>query len=270
MVPPPLASARWEGLQNLADLPSIGAGPHSALGPLDVHIWCVDHAVETGPEQMAPLLALLSVDEHERLARMSNERGRRNFVMGRALCRRALSNYAPVQSQDWRFRLGDRGKPSIADPVLSSPLWFNLSHSNRMSICAVTGAGPEIGIDIERIAAGKDTLEIATQFFPDSEVNALHRLPPTQRDEAFVRLWALKESFVKACETSLAEGLSSTMFDLARLDSIRVTDTKSRHERSDLWRFRLFSLEEGLILALAVRTPAAGLLKLRIKKGFEI
>jgi len=88
-------------------------------------------------------------------------------VVGRALCRHVLSRYAPVPPEEWRFALGSRGKPFVAAPALSSPLWFNLSHTDGVSVCAVTGAGPEIDIDIERIALGRDALEIAEQFFPE-------------------------------------------------------------------------------------------------------
>jgi 4'-phosphopantetheinyl transferase len=254
----------------LTDLPTIGRGPHPAPGPLDVHVWRHDHGASIGPERISALLALLSPDEHTRFARLRDNRRRQHFVVGRALCRHVLSRYAPVPPEEWRFALGSRGKPFVAAPALSSPLWFNLSHTDGVSVCAVTGAGPEIGIDIERIALGRDALEIAEQFFPEVEVNALRLLPAAQRGETFVRIWALKESFVKARETSLADGIRGTAFDLARPDDIGVTFCEPLHERAQEWQFNLFRLDLARIVALAVRTQTTGPLSLRAETCLEL
>lgn len=253
-------------LANLADLPTIGQGRSQALGPLDVHIWHHHHDALMEREHVAAALTLLSPDEHERLARLRDDRRRRQFLLGRALCRCVLSQYAPVRPQDWRFRLGSYGKPSIAAPVLSTALWFSLSHADGVSVCAVTGAGPEIGVDIERIASGSEALEIAAQFFPEEEVKRLRSLPPLRRPEAFVQTWALKESFVKARGTSLADGLSGTTFDLDRLSDIGVTFAEPLNELAEQWRFKLFQFGQSLIFALAVRPQTAGDLKLRVGK----
>ena len=254
----------------LTDLPTIGPGPHPAPGPLDVHVWRHDHGASIGPERISALLALLSPEEHARFARLRDNRRRQHFVVGRALCRNVLSRYAPVPAEEWRFALGSRGKPSVAAPALPSPLWFNLSHADGVSVCAVTGAGPEIGIDIERIALGRDALEIAEQFFPEVEANALRLLPAAQRGETIVRIWALKESFVKARETSLADGICGTAFDLARPDDIGVTFCEPLHERAQEWQFNLFRLDLARIVALSVRTQTTGPLSLRAGTCLEL
>lgn len=256
-------------LSLLTDLPTLGPEPPPAPGPLDVHIWRHDHGAGMGPDRISALLAQLSPDEHTRFARLSDSRRRHQFVVGRALCRHVLSRYAPVLPEEWRFGLGNRGKPFVAAPSLSSPLWFNLSHTDGVSVCAVTGAGPEIGIDIERIALRRDAHEIAEQFFPEVEVNALRLLPAAQRGETFVRIWALKESFVKARETSLADGICGTAFDLARTDDIGVTFYEPLHERAQEWQFNLFQLE-ARIVALAVRTQTTGTLSLRVGTPLEL
>jgi len=254
----------------LSDLPTIGRGPHPAPGPLDVHVWRHDHGASIGPERISALLALLSPEEHTRFARLRDNSRRQRFLVGRALCRHVLSRYAPVPPEEWRFALGSRGKPSVAAPALPSPLWFNLSHTDGVSVCAVTGAGPEIGIDIERIALGRDALEIAEQFFPEVEANALRLLPEAQRGETIVRIWALKESFVKARETSLADGICGTAFDLARPDDIGVIFCEPLHERAQEWQFDLFRLDLARIVALAVRTQTTGPLSLRAGTCLEL
>ena len=254
----------------LTDLPRLGHGPQASPGPLDVHIWRYDHGSRVGPERIAALLALLSPDEHTRTSTLRDDRRREHFVVGRALCRHVLSLYAPVPPAEWRFALGSRGKPFVSDPALPTPLWFNLSHAEGVSVCAVTGAGPEIGIDIERISQPRDALEIAEQFFPETELNALRFLPLRQRRATFVRIWALKESFVKARETSLADGIYGTTFDLARLDDIGVTFGKPLNERVQEWQFNLFRLDLAHIVALAVRTQTTETLSFRAGECLEL
>ena len=247
----------------LKDLLPIGQGMQLAPGPHEVHIWWHDHGTGAQPEHNADLLALLSSDERARCLHLRDEQRQHQFVIGRALCRQVLSRYAPVLPQDWRFALGPRGKPAIAGPDLPRPMWFSLSHTNGVSICAVTGVGPEIGVDIERIDAGRNALEIAEQFFPDAEAAALRKLPSARRAEAFVRMWALKESYVKARGIGLTEGLSGMMLDLSSSHEISVTFANDRQEQEEHWQFRLLQLDQERIIALAVFVPSSAPLLLR-------
>jgi len=95
-------------------------------------------------------------------------------------------------------------------------------------------------------------------------VNALRILSAEQRGETFVRIWALKESFVKAREISLADGICGAAFDLARPDDIGVTFYEPLHERAQEWQFNLFQLDPARIVALAVRTQTTEPLSLRV------
>ena len=247
----------------LSDLPRIGPGPQRPPGPSDVHIWHHPHRAGTAPEPTAALLADLSPAERTHAAGLRDNHRRQQFVVGRALCRRVLSSYTPVPPQHWRFTLGSRGKPVIAAPTLPAPLWFNLSHTDGASVCAVTGAGPDIGVDIEQKTRGPDTLEIAEQFFPQAELGQLRHLPPAQRDETFMRIWALKESYVKARETSLTDGIRGTAFDLTQPKNIRVTFHHPLHEQAQQWRFHLHQLDPTRIVALSLRTHTPGPLKIQ-------
>lgn len=249
-------------LPALSELPRLGEGPILAPGPRDVHVWWHDHATDMDDARLASLIATLPPEEIARSAALRDALRRRQFVVGRALCRSVLSRYAAVAPQDWRLVLGSRGKPSIAGPVMASSLWFSLSHADGLSVCAVTGAGPEIGIDVEPLASGGATLDIATQFFPPAEAHALRVLPPALREERFVQLWALKESYAKAREIGLADALVGATFNLARPRAIAATFSGELGQRPPPWRFALFRLHEALILALALRPPDTGPLRL--------
>lgn len=240
----------------LSDLPTIGHDRPLPLGPVDVHLWSYDHSASTESERSV-LLAVLSPDERTRFARLRDDHRRRQFVVGRALCRHVLSRYEPFPPQAWRFALGRRGKPFIAAPYLPSPLWFNLSHTEQVCVCAITRANSEIGLDVERIQSGQGTLGIAREFFPTTEQAALQLVPALQRAETFTQLWALKESFVKATETSLTDGLGGATFDLDRPDHIAVVFSPWLHERAEEWQFNLFGLDLDLVVALALKHPTS-------------
>lgn len=241
-------------LPQLADLPPLAPEPQAAPGQRDVHLWYAEHGTRRPPAGLPWLLALLPDAERDQYARLRDAQRQRRFLIGRALCRQALSRYAPTPPDAWELSLGSRGKPTLASCSPTAPLWFNLSHTDTLSICAITGAGPGIGVDVEPLATGDNVLAIAEQFFPEAEADALLKLPTALRRQAFVRLWALKESFVKASELSLADGLSGAAFDLSRPDAIAVTFREPLHERPDAWQFRLLQAEGTHLVALAVRT----------------
>lgn len=96
--------------------------------------------------------------------------------------------------KDKRLRYGTNGKPYLK----SGELYFSISHSAGRTICAV--ADQEIGADIQKIAYRP---RVARRICQD------HELAEANSPAGFTRLWALKESFVKANGAGLAYGLKN-------------------------------------------------------------
>lgn len=84
----------------------------------------------------------------------------------------------------------DSGKPYLEN---HNDLFFNLSHSGHYAVCAIYHK--EIGIDVQQIAPLRDALiqKIATE----EEASYLLSLPQKEKEEAFAKLWAIKESYLK-------------------------------------------------------------------------
>lgn len=82
------------------------------------------------------------------------------------------------------------GKPYL---VGCKDLQFNLSHSGHFAACAFYHK--DVGIDVQKIAPVQDTLirKIATE----EEASALVQLPQEEKEEAFAKLWTVKESYLK-------------------------------------------------------------------------
>ena len=124
---------------------------------------------------------------------------------------------------------------------------FNLAHTRGLVVLAVA-RGALLGIDVE-IYEKKVPLEVARRFFSPVEVEGLEALPADAQPRRFLRLWTLKESYLKAVGTGIAGGLDSMTFridDAGACAFERVDDPHAAH-----WSFSQFDVGERHVLALA-------------------
>lgn len=113
-----------------------------------------------------------------------------------------------------KFQKNKHGKPEIqlqsSDDCHQTPLCFNISHSSSLIACGVT-VNSEIGIDVEEKhrTIRHDVLSFARRYFSKLEVQFLSSIsdPQVQQME-FMKLWTLKEAYVKA----LGKGFSAAPF----------------------------------------------------------
>lgn len=84
-------------------------------------------------------------------------------------------------------------------PYLESGDRFSLSHSGEYAVCAVSKK--EIGVDIQRIVEVSE--KAVKRFCTESELTWLDKSDDRPCD--IIRLWALKESYLKASEKSTSE-----------------------------------------------------------------
>ena len=91
------------------------------------------------------------------------------------------------------------GKPYIK----GNPIYFSLSHSGEYAAC-ITDENP-VGIDIQKIVSIDD--RTLTRFCTEKETKYLQKSKNTNEDA--VKLWALKESYLKASVCSAAEAFSA-------------------------------------------------------------
>lgn len=104
-----------------------------------------------------------------------------------------------------RIEKEKRGKPYFPD---HGRIYFNISHSAGMVVCALTGV--ELGVDIDHVRRVGEGLY--DKVLSAKEREWVARQP--EREEAFIRLWTLKESYVKAIGEGIAAELSSIEFIL--------------------------------------------------------
>ncbi len=114
--------------------------------------------------------------------------------------------------KDFEMGENEHGKPYLKNDSVS----FNLSHSGSKVICAVCKEDIALGADIEPLREGKKKLY--DRLFPERERRwADERFGVlNNNDEAFTRLWTLKESYLKMKGTGFADDVYG--IDLSKTD----------------------------------------------------
>jgi len=223
-----------------------------------VDLWYYYHESIDAADLRAGQEALMTSDERARHRSFHFERDRRQFLATRALARVVLSNYAPVPPSEWRFVAGSHGKPRVAHPVISPPLFFNLANTPGLVVCAVSVAHEMIGVDVERLDRRTEMLDLADRFFSPSEARALRALPAAERVRRFFACWTLKESYIKARGLGLALPLDQFSFRFDGED-IGVAFEETLADDPARWRFALLDAPPHYMMALGVDTGGAAL-----------
>lgn len=135
------------------------------------------------------------IGEESKVRKMEIAIERSKDWSAQALARRMLARAASVTPEDVTFYRGDNEKP-----MTHLPLHFNCSHSGEYVVCAVSRR--PIGIDLERIRPMGPQMERALS---EGERRWLASRPASQRDGDILRLWTLKESWIKCRGGRLAE-----------------------------------------------------------------
>lgn len=224
-----------------------------------VDIWLAFDEQFQAPEVQAKLLALLTPQDVERQQRLYFEAGRRQFALTRSLQRNVLSAYvADVEPAQWQFQSSAEGRPTLASPFDRTGLQFNLTHTDGVVAMAVCRHA-RVGIDVEKV--GHAPLAVADRYFSAAEATQLRALPLEAQPRRFVRLWTLKEAYLKAVGTGLAGGLG-------RMSFVFGTDGVFHFQRAEdadasRWQFHQYEIGAQHMLGLAV-LPRAGVAHLEV------
>ena len=179
-------------------------------------------------------------------------------LAARIALRQILALYASVPPERLTFAAGARGKPAIAG---GSPLRFSLSRAAGRAVLAVTWQR-EVGVDLEPrdpdLLRRQEWDTLLTAACSAAEARRLRNLPrQIDRLDAFLRLWTLKEAYLKG----IGLGLYSEPRDLEiAIDEdgrarVRHEAPLSEYEDSTdpaRWALRLLDAGDGWIAALAV------------------
>lgn len=174
----------------------------------------------------------------DRAFRFRRWQDRQAFILGRLLIWQGLQHYKYDDDCLSRLQANQYGKPYI-----DGPIYFNLSHSGRYVVCVFSTA--ETGIDIEEMVP--TDIHDFNSFFSEQEKKQIHSAP--QPLKAFLRLWTIKESVIKA----EGKGLS---IPLQQLDTSRQGSVQLEGEN---WHIKEISLFKGYCCAIASKSTLSSI-----------
>jgi 4'-phosphopantetheinyl transferase len=220
-----------------------------------LHLWFA-HPDDLLDEQAAKACAgVLCDEERDRLQRFKFERHRREYLATHALARNALSHYSSVPPEALQFSANEYGKPAIYPPC---NLHFNLSNSLGLVVCLI-GKGAEVGVDIELQERADAIAEVGPTMFSPQELIQLHALPDAEKPERCLRLWTLKEAYIKARGMGLALPLDKFSFLFSDSGEIHLEIDPELRDRPNRWQFCILDRAGHAIALMVENQPAPAL-----------
>lgn len=166
---------------------------------------------EIGAVLLASYENLLSDEELTRLRSFRSPGAAKEFLVGRALLRTALSDRLNCDPRQLQFTKNADGKPELVSPP--STWQFNLTHSHDWVALALC-AGASIGVDIESYKRRNNLARIAERFFSESENAQLRQSGESEWLDYFFAVWTLKEAHAKALGCGLPKILNCSSIDV--------------------------------------------------------
>ncbi|RWS07595.1 L-aminoadipate-semialdehyde dehydrogenase-phosphopantetheinyl transferase-like protein [Dinothrombium tinctorium] len=212
-------------------------------------------------EQLLSAFSCLQRDEIERVQRFVYRRDLKQALIGRLMIRKCLSQSLQLPYDKLSLTRSESGKPILASSS-DLPFDFNVSHSGNFVVLAADERS-KIGVDVmdfkyDRRKDLRDFFKTMNRQFSESEWKYIRSdgLSDQQMYFRFIRLWCLKESFVKA------EGIGIT-FDLRRIsfhcktlelnESSMITDSEIQVDNKILnnWIFEESLLDSNHCVTVA-------------------
>jgi 4'-phosphopantetheinyl transferase len=220
-----------------------------ALSTDEIHVWRA--SLDLPASRVDGLQQTLAPDELSKAERFRFQKDRQRFIVTRALLRAILSRYLDTEPGELRFSISEYGKPALIPPSAQDTINFNVSHSHRLALYAITHNDP-VGIDLEYIRPLSEVDQIAKRSFSAQENAVFSAFTQTQKLEAFFKYWTRKEAYLKA----IGEGLSLPMdqFDVS-LDpgeSVNLSSVRGDSQEVSRWFLRELIPATGYVAALAM------------------
>jgi 4'-phosphopantetheinyl transferase len=249
--------------------PDIGSSvPHHALGERQIDLWYVSSHGITDPGLLDEYRSCLPADEMAQEQRFAFAESRVQHLVSRVLVRSVLSHYTGDDLRTWTFVRNPYGKPTIA-AAAGLPIEFNLSHTRGLVCCAVALGSP-VGVDAEQLAEISDCLDLAKRFFAPAEAGFLERVAAAERSNVFLRIWTLKEAFVKARGLGLSLPLDGFAFSLAPDRPPRVSLADVYELDPGQWQFAEVRVAGRYQIALAVEASSSLPLAVRVRQTLPL
>ena len=154
----------------------------------------------------------LSPDERVRADRFRIATSRNQHVVGRGMARRLLGR-EQIDPCCITFAIEKNGKPYVSQPA-EARRPFNIAHTDGLVICGIDSQTDDLlGVDVEKLDRRTDPA-LAQRYFSQPEIDHLEKcVSETDQQNTFLKIWTLKEAFIKAIGTGLQTALQKRSLD---------------------------------------------------------
>jgi 4'-phosphopantetheinyl transferase len=215
----------------------------------EVHVICV--SLNVSRDRLAQLRATLSPDELERAEKFRFQDDRHFFMAARGLLREVLSHYLRMPAEQIEFRYNASGKPELAGDAANRDLHFNVAHSGADAVFALA-LHADIGVDLERVRAIPDMLQMVSFAMSDSEKREWEELESVEWRRAFFDCWARKEAFLKGIGEGLQRSPNEIEVPLRQSQPDESLSIVDRGCKVDGWSLRSLSANDYAV-AVAIK-----------------
>lgn len=216
--------------------------------PGEAHIWYLDlgrlgqslqHALGGEPARGE------SVESVQQQLSLGQLRFARRFYF-----RLLLGAYLGIPGKSVKINRSNRGKPVLDESEHQSDLHFSIAKSEDRVLFGFSST-TLVGVDLE--PAGRvahNPLGVSRRYFSKLEADNLEQLPQERQAEVFLRVWACKESVVKASGQGIANQFCRFSVEVNPDQPPAVVEFEE--EDPARWSLALVHPDEGFLGAVAM------------------
>ena len=188
----------------------------------------------------------LSVSRQKKMERLCFERDQVRSALGELLLRFARNQAHKFFLEPTVSRFG---KPQLPDG------FFSISHAGEIVVLAYGNVN--VGVDVEQM---QEQIDYYKCVFSESEQSLIYEAPKELRKERFIRLWTLKESYLKMIGTGFLIDPASISIEM-HSDEFFIADITGKHIY-----LTSFALWETYYLALCTEDQKMCIERVRISE----
>ncbi len=224
------------------------------LGPGDLHLKYSYAEEFKNSKSFESAFAILSQAEKSQYQKYSFEKDKNLYLLARYLLRSTLSRYSnAITPANWVFEFNPFGRPFVINKNRPNDLFFNLSHSDGIVVCALAST-QEVGVDVENSKRESSYLELAEHCFSNIEIEKLKSMDKKFHQAEFFKFWTLKESYIKARGMGLQLPLDQFSFQIGKKNDVHIVFDPRMNEDSERWKFKLINSIGTYQIAVALAT----------------
>ena len=215
----------------------------------EIHVWTTE--LDLAPGAIRHFERLLPPGEMQRIAKFKTPelRSRHTVVKGTLLS--LIAQYTGDDAENIELGTTELGKPYLLHDDGDRNLQFNVADSNDLAIYAITKGGP-IGVDLEEVIPLPDWQIMADVCMNAFEGEWIFSLPRDRQEMAFLRLWTIKEAYLKAIGTGLSVAPSTIEVEFIQGEQYKFRRIHNQHDSIRNWKIFSFCPRPTFVAALVV------------------